>query len=96
MSDTIELLEAIGSDASLRHASVEELTSRLKQAQASEALTAAAATGDSSLLVPELGHQPMNPPQGTQGPSHEEDEEEPVHEPHHHPAPDKGKSSPQH
>jgi hypothetical protein len=96
MSDPIELLEVIGRDASLRHASVEELTKVLEQAQASEALTAAVASGDSMRLSQEFGHKPMNPPQVIQIPGHEEDE--PDHdeddEPHHHPDPDKGKPSP--
>lgn len=77
MSDTIELLEAIGSDASLRHATAEELTGVLQQAKASEALTAAVATGDRSLLAAELGENINVTPQATQTPSHEEGETEP-------------------
>lgn len=76
MSDTIDLLEAIGRDASLRHASTEELTNLLEQAQASEALTAAVALGDSALLSGEFGHKPNQAPQVVQTPSHEEEEEE--------------------
>lgn len=76
MTDTIELLEVIGRDASLRHASVEELTKVLEQAQASEALTAAVASGDSMRLSQEFGHKPMAPPQSTQIPGYEEDEPE--------------------
>lgn len=74
MSDTIELLEAIGRDASLRHASSEELANVLQQSQASSALAAAVASGDSSLLSVELGHKPMYLPQVVQTPGHEEDE----------------------
>ena len=74
MSDTIELLEAIGRDASLRHASSEELTNVLQQARASEALTAAVASGDSTLLFAELGHKVNLEPQATQSPGYEEDE----------------------
>jgi hypothetical protein len=85
MSDTIELLEAIGRDASLRHASADELTSKLEQAQASEALKAAVATGDSSQLAGELGNKPMYTPQISQAPGHEDDE--PEHEPEHEPNP---------
>ncbi|HEV7775588.1 MAG TPA: hypothetical protein VGO76_01915 [Luteibacter sp.] len=59
MSDTIDLLEAIGKNASLRHASGQELADSLERADASEALKAAAMTGDSSLLCAELGHKPM-------------------------------------
>lgn len=74
MSDTIELLEAIGRDASLRHASAEELTGALMQSHASDALTAAVASGDSSLLAGEFGHKANYQPQAIQTPSHEEDE----------------------
>jgi hypothetical protein len=66
MLDTIELLEAIGQDATLRHASAEELTNILEQAQASRALTAAAASGDSSLLSEEFGQKAMYAPQISQ------------------------------
>jgi hypothetical protein len=66
MLDTIELLEAIGQDASLRHASAEELTNMLEQAQASVTLKAAAASGDSSRLSEELGHKAMFTPQISQ------------------------------
>lgn len=76
MTDTIELLEVIGRDASLRHASTEELAKVLEVAQASEALTAAVITGDSKQLSRELGNKPLEPPQATQGPWREEEEEE--------------------
>jgi hypothetical protein len=66
MLDTIELLEAIGQDATLRHASAEELTTMLEQARASKALTAAAASGDSSRLSEEFGHKAMYTPQISQ------------------------------
>lgn len=77
MSDTIELLEAIGRDASLRHATSEELASVLQQARASEALTAAVASGDRSHLASELGQNANLPPQSTQTPSHEEGDVDP-------------------
>jgi len=78
MSDTIELLEAIGRDASLRYASSGELADRLQQSQASGALMAAAAAGDSSLLADELGHKANYQPQSIQTtPGHEDEEEEP-------------------
>ncbi|HEY0199786.1 MAG TPA: hypothetical protein VGC19_14830 [Rhodanobacter sp.] len=80
MSNTIELLELIGQNAALRHASVDELAHALEHAQASETLKAAIASGDSSLLCEELGHKPMAVPH-TQGPGHEEDE--PDHEKEH-------------
>jgi hypothetical protein len=94
MSDTIELLEAIGRDATLRHASAEELAHALEHAQASEALKAAIASGDSSRLCEELGHKRMEVPH-TQGPGHEE--EEPDHDeddnddPQHPVTPDRDK-----
>jgi hypothetical protein len=79
MNDTIELLNAIGQDASMRHASAEELIEILQRTDASEALMAAVG-GDDSALSRELGHKPTYVPQ-TQIPGHEE------HDPDH----DKGK-----
>lgn len=76
MSDTIELLEAIGRDASLRRASPEEVDARLARAHASEGLRVAAASGDTSRLFAELGQRPMYAPQATQT-IHEEEELEP-------------------
>ncbi|HWU76572.1 MAG TPA: hypothetical protein VN043_08705 [Rhodanobacter sp.] len=94
MSDTIELLEAIGRDASLRHASTAELTHALGQMHASAALTAAVASGDRMRLSEELGDKPMEPPQITQIPGHEDDEPDPYDEPDQPPAPGHDKSSP--
>lgn len=64
MSKTIELLERIGQDASLRHASREDLAQTLGELDASEGLKVAAASGDQSGLIQELGpkHHPMLPP----------------------------------
>lgn len=95
MTDTIELLEAIGSDASLRRASTEELTTMLAQARASKSLTAAVAAGDSALLFGELGSKPCEPPQISQYPGHEDDEPEEgdQEEPSDTEAPSGGKSS---
>lgn len=92
MSDTIDLLNAIGQNATLRHASADELAPILEQAKASEALKSAVAAGDSSLLFEELGHKPNHAPQITNAPGHEEDEpdhdgdDKPTHpsEPDHH------------
>jgi hypothetical protein len=96
MSDTIELLETIGRDASLRHASAEELTAQLEQVQASTALKAAVASGDSSRLSEELGHKPMRTPQASQtGLEDEEPGEVEDDEPHRPTEPDHGKSPPQ-
>ncbi len=61
MPNTIELLEVIGSDASLRHASAQDLARALDGMHASEALRQAAATGDSAWLAAELGHRNMTP-----------------------------------
>lgn len=77
MTDTIELLEAIGRNASLRHASTETLTKLLEQEQASDALTAAVITGDGKQLFAEFGRLENAPPQSTQQvPGHEDEEEE--------------------
>jgi hypothetical protein len=95
MADTIELLETIGRDASLRHASTDELAQVLEQAQASGALTAAVASGDRMRLSEEFGHRQMEPPQSTQLPGYEEeeelDQEDDEEEPHQSPASDQRK-----
>lgn len=64
--DTIEILETIGRDASLRHASQHDLSVALERVHASAALTAAVATGDSSRLGVELGYKLMHVPQVSQ------------------------------
>jgi hypothetical protein len=66
MTDTMDWLEAIGQDASLRHASSEELTTMLEAADASEALMAAVASGDSAWLGQEFGKQTMHATQSSQ------------------------------
>jgi hypothetical protein len=66
MLDTIEILEAIGSDASLRYASTVELTAVLEQARASDALTSAVQSGDDSYLSKELGVRTVFVPQAVQ------------------------------
>ena len=76
MSDTIDLLEAIGKNATLRHASGQELAQALEQADASEALKAAAMAGDSSLLSAELGDKPMKVAHDTHTGGHEDEDEE--------------------
>jgi hypothetical protein len=75
VKDTIEMLEAIGRDASLRHASTETLTKILEEARATDALTMAAASGDGSRLSEEFGHRHMHMPQISQVPAHEEEED---------------------
>jgi hypothetical protein len=76
MADTIELLEAIGQDASLRYAQTEALIKALEQMQASDALTSAVALGDHSPLCAELGPKPMQAPQSSQSPGREDTPEE--------------------
>jgi len=83
MSNTIELLERIGQDASLRHASQESLVQALSALDASEGLKVAAASGDKTRLGDELGHnhQPMrvnhNPDNGGCDPCEEDTEHKP-------------------
>lgn len=95
MTDTIELLEAIGRDASLRHASAEELGKILENSQASAALTAAVVFGDSSRLTQEFGQKQMEPPNSSQGLPGEDEEpdQEEGEEPPSPPAIGHGKSS---
>lgn len=78
MTDTIELLEAIGSDASLRYAQADELKGVLEQAQASAELTMAVTAGDGAPLRDELGlHRvPQTPQAPTHDPGHGHDEED--------------------
>lgn len=76
MSDSIDLLDAIGNDASLRHASSEDLAQMLERAGASDALKAAAAHGSRDPLAVELGAQENHPPQIINSPSHEEEPDE--------------------
>ncbi|WP_329741802.1 hypothetical protein [Dyella sp. A6] len=62
MSDTIELLEAIGSNASLRWASPDALKRALDGFDASEGVRVAAASGDKGALLQELGGRASPPP----------------------------------
>lgn len=87
MSDTIKLLETIGSDASLRYASPDELKGVLKQAQASVELTMAVTTGDCATLRVELTVQGMPHFPQTQVPGQEDEEETDVPQPEPQPAP---------
>jgi hypothetical protein len=63
MTGTIELLENIGRDASLRRASPTHLTQMLSDLDASDGLIQAIQTGDSTFLAPELGPLTNEPPQ---------------------------------
>jgi hypothetical protein len=94
MPDTIELLEAIGQNATLRHASASELVPLLEQAKASGALKSAVAAGDSSFLSEEFGHQPNGVPQITHVPGHEEDEPDHGGDDKPHRPPEPGHSNP--
>jgi hypothetical protein len=55
MSDTVELLETIGRDASLRWASPDDLMRALDELNASEGLRVAVASGEKGSLLQELG-----------------------------------------
>jgi hypothetical protein len=77
MTDTMDWLEAIGQDASLRHAPADELNATLEAAEASEALMAAVASGDSAWLTQEFGGAVMHVTQSSQTfPAEEEPERE--------------------
>lgn len=75
MADTIELLEAIGSDASLRYAQTDELNAVLEQSQASVELTEAVVQGDGAPLRKELKLQLMTQVEQTHAPGHEDEDE---------------------
>jgi len=88
MRDTVELLEAIGRDANLRHASPEELTKVLKEADASNGLLEMINHGDSTALTAELGLVHMHVEHQSQTGGHEGDEDHHhPHHPHHPPHP---------
>lgn len=80
MSNTIELLESIGADASLRHASGADLEEMLEAMQATDELKLAASTGNPEPLKQELGGKSMGV-NNTQNGTCEEDEEEEDKEP---------------
>lgn len=75
MSNTIELLEAIGRNASLRHASGEDLVQALNGWQASEPLLRAARSGDSGELTQEFGYRDMKNPNNVNQRSAPDDED---------------------
>lgn len=98
MSDTIDLLETIGSDASLRHAAGEVLVDVLARAQASAELLAAAAQGSAEPLRKELKLQQVVQVQQTNTPGYGDDDDEegeddappPERQPDHKPTPSPG------
>lgn len=63
MTDSIDLLEAVGRDASLRHLPPDELARRLKAAGASEELAGAVVERSSALLSKEFGTRVTQEPQ---------------------------------
>jgi len=88
MRDTVELLEAIGRDATLRHASPEELARALEDADASAGLRELAAHGDDTILTEELGLVQMHVEHMSQTGGHEsEGDDDDVR---HHPEDDQG------
>ncbi|OOG44817.1 hypothetical protein B0E52_06590, partial [Rhodanobacter sp. C06] len=76
MTDTIKLLATIGSDASLRYASPEELKCVLGKAQASVELKLAVELGDGAPLRVELGIYRVEEAPQMQAPGHGDDEDE--------------------
>ncbi|MET3651390.1 hypothetical protein [Dyella japonica] len=95
MTDTMDWLEAIGQDATLRHSSAEDLNSTLEAAEASEALMAAVASGDSSWLAQEFGKRVMHVTQSSQTfPEGDEPEREDEGEPLDPAEPQHGAASP--
>lgn len=59
MTDTIELLETIGKNASLRNARPEHLAQTLAELDASDGLQQAAASGNPDMLAQELGYRAL-------------------------------------
>lgn len=84
MSNTIELLDNIGADASLRHASSEDLEKALSGMHASQEFKQAAMSGDKSYLAQEFGQNAnvaiqvhQNPHNGGSGFEDDEQDESP-------------------
>lgn len=81
MSDTVELLEALGRDSTLRNASPEELVKALEAAGASAGLREFAASGNATALTEELGIEQVHVEHMSLTGGCEGDEDDP----HHHP-----------
>jgi hypothetical protein len=73
MRDTVELLEAIGRDAKLRHASPEELAKALEANNASVGLRELVVNGDGTTLTDELSLVQMHVEHQSQTAGHEGD-----------------------
>lgn len=86
MHDTIDMLEAIGQDASLRYADSETLVTDNAIETASEGLKGAILRGSRAEFLAELGLQPMQSTQISQMPRREE--EDPDQEEDDEPTPD--------
>ncbi|MDQ7995593.1 MAG: hypothetical protein AAGC76_07045 [Luteibacter sp.] len=84
MHDTIDLLEAIGSNAALRHASPEELASLLEENDASQGLRDFSVSGDDTALTKELGLTKMHGEHHSQTGAHEGDDDDDDHDHDHH------------
>lgn len=76
MTDTFELLETIGSDASLRYAQADELHGVLEQVRADAEFVRAVTTGDSVLLRSALGIREVQHVEQINMPGHGDDEDE--------------------
>jgi hypothetical protein len=68
MNDSIGLLESIGKNASLRHASKKDLMHELERMHACDPLKQAAASGDAGSLRIELGAEEQKVVQSPPGP----------------------------
>ncbi|MGE7138971.1 hypothetical protein ACQKIE_15205 [Luteibacter sp. NPDC031894] len=80
MRDTVELLEAIGRDSSLRRASRDELAKALEAAEASPGLREFAVRGDGTTLARELGLKQMHVEHQSQTGAHEDEEHDHDHD----------------
>ncbi len=80
MTDTLDMLEIIGQDAGLRHATAADLLQALAPTDASVALKQAIAAGDSAPLAADFGqavmHSSQHPTHNSQGLGHDEEEQE--------------------
>ena len=82
MAKTIELLETIGKDATLRHASASDLENLLDDMRASDELKRAALMGDIAPIKLELGEKSMGVNDTPINGGCDEEEGEGAEEPH--------------